>query len=71
VPLCGTEHGWKSGPNTEPERALLYVDSLLTFPDQRAPLFLFSAFDFAELYGLLKADFTPKPVYDAIKSLLA
>jgi hypothetical protein len=30
-----------------------------------------SRFDFAELYGILKADFTPKPVYDALKSLLA
>lgn len=70
VPLCGTEHGWKSGPNTEEERAELYVDSILSFPDQREPLFIFSLFDFAELYGILTADGQPKPVYHALRDLL-
>lgn len=69
LPLCGTEHGWKSGRNTEDERVALYVDTILTWTEP-APVFVFSCFDFAEPYGLLTADGTPKPVYDAIKELL-
>jgi hypothetical protein len=71
VPLCATEFGWKSGKNTEPERVDLYTDAVRSYPDQRAPLFLFSLFDFAEPYGLLDAAGQPKPVYAALRDMLA
>lgn len=70
VPLCGTEHGWKSVANTEAERVDLYVDSVLSWKEP-TPLYLFSAFDFAEPYGLVDKDLNPKPVYHALKELLA
>lgn len=69
VPFCGTEHGWLSGPNPESERSDLYVDSIRTWPEA-APVYLFSLFDFAEPYGLLLKDGTPKLTYLALKDLL-
>lgn len=70
VPLCATEFGWKSGKNTEAERVTLYTDAIVSYPDKRAPLFLFSAYDFTEAYGILDSAGRPKPVYDAIRKLL-
>lgn len=69
VPFCGTEHGWKSGVNTEVERSRLYSDTVLNW-DEGAPVYLFSMFDFAEKYGLVTAAGEPKPVYTTLQNLL-
>lgn len=69
VPFCGTEHGWKSGKNTEVERSKLYADTVLNW-DEGAPVYLFSLFDFVEKYGLVTATGEPKPVYTTLQNLL-